>query len=201
MGESRSTYGPALSLLGAILLAVAVFLPWYGVSFTAHSVAIAQQAGEQFATQYGNAALQSHLGALQSSLGGIAGHEVFALSAHQALGTLNVVLLILAGLGILIALLALAGPAAAASEANRGPLVLLGFAAAACVVFRMLDKPAPAAGELLSLSLREGAWLALIGALCMGAGALLPRREPATSVPKPEAANVWSELSGWTPET
>src|ERR1700759_1810276 len=147
MGESRSTYGPALSALGAILLAGAVFLPGYGVSFTAHSTTVAQQAGEQFATQYGNAALQSHLGAMQAGLAGLANHELFALSAHQALSTLNVVLLIIAGLGILIALLALAGPAAAASEANRGPLALLGFGAAACIVFRMVDKPAPAAGE------------------------------------------------------
>ncbi len=202
MGESRSTYGPALSVLGAIVLAVAVFLPWYGVSFTEHSIAVAQQAGEQFASQYGNAALQSHLSALQSGFAGLAGHELFALSAHQALSTLNVVLLIIAGLGILISLLALVGPAAASSEANRGPLALLGLVAAACVVFRMLDKPAPAAGELLSLSLREGAWLALIGALCMAAGALLPRRESVSRASLPDAgANVFSELSGWTPET
>ena len=126
-GESRSTYGLLVSALGAVLLAVAVFLPWYGVSFNAHAIAAAEQAGEQFAAQYGNAALQSHLGSLHASLAGLADHEVFALSAHQALSTLNVVLLIIAGLGLLIALLALAGPASASSEANRVPLALLGL--------------------------------------------------------------------------
>jgi hypothetical protein len=146
-GESRSTYGLLASAIGAVLLAVAVFLPWYGVSFNAHAIAAAEQAGEQFAAQYGNAALQSHLGSLHTSLTGLVNHEVFALSAHQALSTLNVVLLIIAGLGILIALLALAGPASASSEANRVPLALLGVLGAACVAFRMVDRPSPA-GEL-----------------------------------------------------
>jgi len=198
-GESRSTYGLLVSALGAVLLAVAVFLPWYGVSFTAHGIATAEQAGEQFTAQYGNAALQSHLGSLHAGLTGLVNHELFALSAHQVLSTLNVVLLILAGLGILIALLALAGPASASSEANRVPLSLLGLLGAACVVFRMIDRPSPA-GELISLSLREGAWLALLGCICMAVGAMWTRRAPAVRS-APQGGDVWSELSGWTPET
>jgi len=198
-GESRSTYGLLVSALGAVLLAVAVFLPWYGVSFNAHAIAAAEQAGEQFAAQYGNAALQDHLGSLHTSLTGLVNHEVFALSAHQALSTLNVVLLILAGLGILISLFALAGPASASSEANRVPLALLGLLGAACVAFRMVDRPSPA-GDLISLSLREGAWLALLGCICMAAGAMWTRRAPAVRT-APQGSDVWSEMSGWTPET
>jgi len=198
-GESRSTRSLLVSALGAVLLAVAVFLPWYGVSFDAHAIAAAEQASEQFAAQYGNAALQSHLGSLHTSLTGLVNHEVFALSAHQALSTLNVVLLILAGLGILISLFALAGPASASSEANRVPLALLGLLGAACVVFRMVDRPSPA-GDLISLSLREGAWLALLGCICMVAGAIWTRRAPAVSTAS-QGGDVWSEMSGWTPET
>ncbi len=198
-GQSRSTYGLLVSALGAVLLAVAVFLPWYGVSFNAHAITAAEQASEQFAAQYGNAALQSHLGSLHTSLVGLVNHEVFALSAHQALSTLNVVLLIIAGLGILISLLALAGPASASSEANRVPLALLGLLGAACVVFRMIDRPSPA-GEVISLSLREGAWLALLGCLCMAAGAMWTRRAPVVRTAS-QGGDVWSELSGWTPET
>lgn len=198
-GESRSTYGLLVSAVGAVLLAVAVFLPWYGVSFNAHAVAAAEQASEQFVAQYGNAALQSRLGGLHTSLTGLVNHEVFALSAHQALSTLNVVLLIIAGLGILIALLALAGPASAASEANRVPLALLGLLGAACVVFRMVDRPSPA-GELISLSLREGAWLALLGCICIAAGAMWTPRAPVVRTAS-GGGDVWSELSGWTPET
>lgn len=200
-GESRSTYGSLTSALGAIVLAVSVFLPWYGISFTAHGVAMAQQVNEQVSAEFGNAALQSYMGTIHAGLTSLVGHEIAALSAHQALSNLNVVLLVIAGLGILIALLALAGPASASSDANRGPLALLGLAAGACIVFRMVDPPSPA-GELVSLSLREGAWLALIGALCMSAGALLPRRDSVPHAAQSDAgANVWSELSGWTPET
>jgi hypothetical protein len=182
-----------------VLLAIAVFLPWYGVSFDAHAIAAAEQASEQFVAQYGNAALQSHLGSFHTSLTGLVNHEVFALSAHQALSTLNVVLLIIAGLGILIALLALAGPASASSEANRVPLAVLGLLGAACIVFRMVDRPSPA-GELISLSLREGAWLALLGCICIAAGAMWTPRAPVVRTAS-QAGDVWSELSGWTPET
>ncbi|HTZ88111.1 MAG TPA: hypothetical protein VMB05_15700 [Solirubrobacteraceae bacterium] len=205
MGEptsgSRPTYGLLVAAIGAILLAVAMFLPWYGVSITAHGIATAQQVSEQVGQQFGNAALRSQLGNLHAGLNTLVGHEVTALSAHQALSKLNVVLLILAGLGILIALLALAGPAAASSEANRVPLALLGLIAAVCVVFRMVAPPSPA-GDFVSLSLREGAWIALLGCACMTAGALWPSRTRAARSDDADASgNIWSELSGWTPGT
>ncbi|HEX3909708.1 MAG TPA: hypothetical protein VHW67_03265 [Solirubrobacteraceae bacterium] len=200
MGESRSTYGLLASALGAILLAVSVFLPWYGISFTAHGIAVAQQVNEQVGAEFGNATLQSYLGTIHAGLAGLVGREVGALSAHQALSNLNVVMLVLAGLGILIALLALAGPASAASDANRAPLALLGLLAGVCVVFRMVDPPSPAGG-LVSLSLREGAWLALLGSAAMCAGALWPRMGVRTDNSRAGGAAVaWSELSGWTPE-
>lgn len=200
IGRERSTYGLLLAAGGAILLAVSVFLPWYGVSFTARGVALAQQVSEQVGSEFGNAKLQGYLGSLHAGLSGLVGHEIVALSAHQVLSTLNVVLLILAGLGILIALLALAGPASAASDANRVPLALLGLIGAVCVAFRMVDPPSPA-GELMTLSLREGAWLALVGCVCIAVGALWPRREVASTPARAEGTGVWAELSGWTPET
>ena len=172
-------------------LAISVFLPWYGVSFTAHGIAFAQQVGNQVASQFGNATLQSYMASLHASLSGLAGHEFISLSAHQALKTLNVVLLIAGGLGCVIALFALAG--STSGEANRGSLALLGALAAACVLYRMIEPPSPA-GDMLSLSLREGAWLALLGAVAMIAGALWPahggaararptRRTPGRSCP------------------
>src|ERR1700760_4819008 len=142
MGDSRAGYRLVVAALGAALLAVAVFLPWYGVSFTTHGIAFVQQAGEQAAAQYGNAALKSTLGTFHANIAGLAGHEFVALSAHQALKQINVVLLIVAGLGIVIALVGLAGPASSA-EANRGPLALLGALAAALVLFRMLVLRSP----------------------------------------------------------
>ena len=62
MAADRSRYGLLVSALGAVLLAVAVFLPWYGLSFTAHGIALAQQVGDQFAAQYGNAEMQQRPG-------------------------------------------------------------------------------------------------------------------------------------------
>src|ERR1700685_1820486 len=178
MTGDRPRYGLLVSAFGAIVLAVAVFLPWYGVSFTAAGIAFAQQAGDQAAAQFGNAALQSYMGEYHATLSTLAGHQITALSAHQALKDLNVVLLLVAGAAIVIALLALAGAgfsSASSPDGHRGPLALLGLVAAACVIFRMVDPPTPAGG-VLALSLREGAWLALLGSVAMVAGAFLPER-------------------------
>jgi hypothetical protein len=202
MTGDRPRYGLLVSALGAVLLAVSVFLPWYGVSFTTTGIAFAQQAGDQAVAQFGNATLQSYLGEFHANLASLAGHQFAALSAHQALKDLNVVLLLLAGAAIVIALLALAGAgfsSASASEGHRGPLVLLGIVAAACVLFRIVDPPAPP-GEFLALSLREGAWLALLGSAAIVVGALWPERSGARGPSDTKLQSTWSELSGWTPE-
>ena len=201
MGDSRAGYRLVVAALGAVLLAVAVFLPWYGVSFTAHGIAFVQQAGDQAAAQYGNAALKSALGTFQANVAGLAGHEFVAVSAHQALKQINVALLIVAGLGIVIALVGLAGPITSA-ESNRGPLALLGALAAALALFRILVPPSPGGvgGDLLALSVREGAWLALLGALAMIGGALWPRTHAGKEPSQADLEGVWSGLSGWTPE-
>ena len=63
----------------------------------------------------------------------------------------------------------------------------------------MIDRPSPA-GELISLSLREGAWLALLGSLTMLAGGLWPRVPRAAAASESRVEGAWSGLSGWTPE-
>jgi hypothetical protein len=196
MAGERPRYGLFVSALGAVVLAISVFLPWYGVSFTSHGIAFAQQVGNQVASQLGNATLQSYMASLHDNLAGLAGHEFLSLSAHQALKTLNVVLLIAGGLGCVIALFALAG--STSGEANRGSLALLGALAAACVLYRIVQPPTPA-GDMLSLSLREGAWLSLLGAGAMVAGALWPAKIGAAVARQADAPDAWSQLSGWTP--
>lgn len=199
MSGSRSRYGLAVSALGAVVLAVTVFLPWYGVSFTSNGIAQAQRVGQQVASQFGNATLQSQMASLHANLSGLAGREFASLSAHQALSTINVVLLVLAGLVCAIAVLALAGPASAASDANRLPLAVLGLLAGALVLYRIVVVPAPAGG-FLSLSVREGAWLALLAAVAIVAGALWPARGVAADAPSAASEAVWAQLSGWTPK-
>jgi hypothetical protein len=200
MTASRQRYGSLVSAIGAILLLVAVFLPWYGVSFTAHGVALAQQAGDSFAAQFGNSALQQQLASAHATLSSLVGEEFVALSAHQLLSTINVVLLVAGGLACALSLLALADPSAIA-DGGRSLLLLLALVAGALIVFRMLEPPTPAGG-LVALSLREGSWLALLGSAAVLGGALFSASsgrgagEPSTAA----SQKAWAGLSGWTPE-
>ncbi|HEY2397689.1 MAG TPA: hypothetical protein VGH78_01745 [Solirubrobacteraceae bacterium] len=198
-GEGRR-YGLVVSACGAILLAVSVFLPWYGLAFTASGVAFVQQMTSQLATQFGNASLQSYLGAQHASLAALAGHEFAAVSAHQALKNLNIALLLLAGLAILDALIPLARGGSSVHDGGGAAVAVLGAVATLLVAYRMVSPPRPAA-ELISLSLREGAWLALLGSLAIVAGGLWPRSRT-TSVAASERTleTPWSGLSGWTPQ-
>ena len=200
MADQRPRYGPVLATLGAIVLAVSVFLPWYGLSFTANGVAFAQQVGDQVASQYGNAALQSYMSTLHANLSGLVGHQFVALSAHQVLHNLNIVLLVVAGLSLLVGLLALAGGSSGSFEVNRGALALIGAVATVCVLYRIVHPPAME-GNLFSISLREGAWLALLGSVAIVAGALWPARPHSTPVSQTNVDGAFSSLSGWTPET
>jgi hypothetical protein len=55
---------------------------------------------------------------------------------------------------------------------------------------------------LISLSLREGAWLALLGSLAIVAGGLWPRAHTRPSSARETSFDAaWSGLSGWTPES
>lgn len=198
MSDERPRYGQVVSALGALVLAISVFLPWYGVSFTASGLNYAQAIGDQVASRYGNATLQSYMSSLHARLSGYVGHDFVSVSAHQATKTLSVVMLIAAVIGCAVALFALAGSAAA--EANRGAVALLGAIAGACVLFRMAVRPSPDP-NLLSLSLREGAWLALIGAVAMVVGALWRPRLSSSRSRDSDVQDAWSGLSGWTPES
>jgi len=198
MAGERSRYGLVVSALGAIVLAVSVFLPWYGVSLTASGVSYVEQIGGEFAARFGNGTLQSDVSGLHGALGGLAGAQVTALSAHQTLHDVSIVLLALAGLALLDALLALARPAGATRAGAGASVVLLGCLATLFVLYRMLAPPTPA-GAFLELSLREGAWLSLLGAMAMALGGLWPRVVVATGTSETQVIGAWSGLSGWTP--
>ncbi len=198
MADERSRYGLMVSALGAILLAISVFLPWYGISFTAAGIAAAQQISQQVVQEFGNATLQSYTSGLHANLAGLAGHQFAAVSAHQVLKYMNVTLLVIAGLALLDVMLPLARPLPSMPDGAGGSAVLLGAIAAVCVVFRMVDRPVPVEG-LMSLSLREGAWLALLGSITMVLGGMWPRVTTAPASSEPKLQDSWSALSGWTP--
>jgi len=198
MVGDRSRYGLLVSALGAMLLIVAVFLPWYEISFTANGIAQVTQVGDQFVAQFGNAQLQSYLGPFHGSLAALSGRGIGAVSAHEALHDMNIILIGLGVLALLDALFPLARGTSVVPDGAGGAAVLLGVVAGVCVVFRMVAPPTPE-GDIIALSLREGAWLALLGSMMMVLGGLWPR---ASTVPGPSevgAPDIWSGLSGWTP--
>ena len=146
MAGERSRYGLSVSALGAGVLAAAVFMPWYRVLASPASASA-------------SSALR---------------HRVATLNGIHALPALSAVLLVLAVLATLDALTPLASARAAVPSGAGGAVLLLGAVAAGAVVFRMLD-PAIPAGTALFGTLREGAWLALMGSLTMMLGAMWPR--------------------------
>src|SRR5271163_3281566 len=152
MAGDRSRYGLSMSSLGASVLALSVFLPWYRVSSFAHA---------DFAAP--------------------AGRSLIAVSAQQALPVMKVFLLVLAGLAMLDALLPVMRTGVPVPGGAGGSVALLGAVAAACALYRILDPPA-VTGDVLALSLREGPWLALLASLAMVLGGMWPRgAEPVQS--------------------
>ncbi len=194
MSDGNIKYGPLVSALGAATLAVSVFMPWYGVSLTASGIASARQALAAVAQQYGNSAFQSTASTVGASFASLSGRQLTTLDAHQATETVSVILLILAGVGLLAALLHLAG----AFRPGRGQLALLGIVASVCVLFRILARPTPLEGAL-SLSLGWGIWLALLGSVAMVVGDLWPAATRTAQPDQAQLARALDGLSGWTP--
>jgi hypothetical protein len=183
-----------VAALGAVVLAVSVFLPWYGVSLTSAGLAAAHQPGQSLADQLGGTLATAYQGIVHGHLGA---QEFTKLSGHQALRDLSVILLVLAGLALLDALIPLTRASAGVPEGAGGSLGLLGALAAACVVFRMCFPPSPG-GELLALSTREGAWLALLGALAMVTGGLWPSCHPVQRIEELGFSDPWAVLASWS---
>jgi hypothetical protein len=185
MVDDRAPLGLLIAALGAAVLAVSVFLPWYGVSITASGAASAQQELATVAQQYGNTSFQTGASELGAEFSSLAGRQVATVSAHDVLKDIGPILLILAAVSLLASLLRLAG-VTGLFDAGGGQIALAGGTAALFVLHRMLVRPA-AQMNLVSLSLSWGVWLALLGAAAIVAGGFLagsvrPRRHPAHSL-------------------
>jgi len=172
MAGARSRYGLLVSALGAIVLIVSVFLPWYGVTLTLHASAGAG-----------------------AGAGVDVGHRLATMTAFRALRDVDVILLVLAVLAIVDALAPLAPTGRPLPGGAGGSVVLLGAVAAAFVLFRMLAPPASAFG-VAELSLREGAWLALLGSLAIALGGMWPRSIGFLAPSAGRAPGAWAGLPG-----
>jgi len=201
MSDDRPGYGPLIATASAAMLAVSVFLPWYGVSLTASGTAYFQQVTDKLVTQWGNAALQNQLGAANARVSGLAGRQLATLSGHQALKYTSIVLLLLGGVAFLLALLRLMdSPGLLSTKASS--TAGLGVLATICVLFRMGDPPS-APGQLaeyFSLSLHYGAWLALVSSLGVVLGSVAPHTVSPRAGSVQESQRLWADLSGWTPD-
>jgi hypothetical protein len=184
MVEDGAPLGLLIAALGAAVLAVSVFLPWYGVSITASGAASAQQELASVARQHGNTTFQMEASQVGAGFSSLAGRQFATVSAHEILKDIGPMLLVLAGVSLLAALLRLAG-VTGLLEAGGGQIALAGSAAALCVLFRMLARPGGQT-NFVSLSLSWGIWLALLGAAAIVAGGIFSasgptRRRPAHS--------------------
>lgn len=198
MVEDRLRLGSLISAVGAALLAVSVFLPWYGVTLTASGATSAQQALNNVAQQYGNDTFQTQAKVIGLGFSAFTGHQVTTLSAHQALKYINVILLILAAIAFLVTLLRLAG-IAELSRTGGGQVAFVGLLATACVLFRMVERPTPLE-EIFSLSLSWGIWLALAGSVAIVTGSLWSTLTSSPNRSANSLAKAWDGLSGWTPD-
>ncbi len=170
MEENRAPIGLLISALGAAVLAMSVFLPWYGVSITSTGAVAVQQEIAAVAKEYGNAALQTRANGVGAELGAITGRQLATVSAYQVLGHVSLILLALAGVALLASLFRLAD-LRGLLWATGSQIALLGAVAAAVVCFRMIVRP-DAPVSFISLTPTWGAWLAFGSAVAIVAGGL-----------------------------
>lgn len=163
MTVTRASGGLLFAVVGAAVVALATYQPWYSVSLTPAGASSAQQQLTAVAQQYGSPALQ----AAARHANAVAGRPVGTVSARQSLRIVNKMLLFLAGLAALLAVLRLAG----LLEGNGGTIAFLGLAMALCTLFRLYQPPNPAPGYI-TMSLSWGGWLSLLGAAAVVMGGL-----------------------------
>ncbi len=191
MDADRPRIALAVSALGGILTAIAVYQPFYGLGITPAGVSLAAQEVSSLP------GLSQYSGQFSSEAAPLAGRSLVGVSAHQVLHNISIALLIIAALAILISLVGLASARPVLPADSRRFLVGIGLVGAVLTIFRMIVRPDPDP-EFITLTLRIGSFMALGGCAAIAAGGLWPARAPADAE-APVAADVWSELSGWTP--
>lgn len=167
--------GPLIAALAAALLAISVFMPWYGVSVTAFGAAAARQEITAVAQHYGNTILQAQANRLGAEFDSLVGRRIVTVSAYQSMGRVSLILLGLAGIALLASLLRLVD-ARGQLYARGDQIAFVGAVAAVVVGLRMIWKPGTGV-DLVSLSLSWGICLALLSAIAASVGGLMARSE------------------------
>src|SRR5436190_14650496 len=178
--------GLLIAVLSAVLLALSLFFPWYGVSFTTTGIGVVQEHAAEVAQQWGNSEFQALVHEQEPDIATLAGRQIATVSAHRILKNGSLILLVLAGIALVASLIRLAD-IRALPWATGGQIAVVGVLALGIVFLRMLWRPGTADG-LLSLSLGWGIWLALLSAAGIVVGGLASGSSAAHKrpVPKPE---------------
>lgn len=171
MVVDRAPLGLLIAALGAAVLAVSVFAPWYGLSITASGAVAARQELSYVAEQYGNAAFQTRANGIEAQFDALTGRQLATVSAHQTMKHVSTILLVLAGIALLASLLRLAD-LRGLLYATGGQIALAGVIAAGIVIFRLYWHPDRAVG-FISLSPIWGIWLALVSSAVVVAGGMV----------------------------
>lgn len=181
MDDDNAPVGLLIAALSAVVLALSVFAPWYGVTITASGAAAAKAELATVAQQYGNVTFQMRANGVGAQFSSLAGHQVATVSAHQSMGKVSLILLVLAGIALLASLLRLADMRGLLF-ATGSQIALVGAVAFAVVFFRVLVHPGAGVG-LVAFSPSWGIWLALLSAAAVSAGGLIAGSDrPSTRV-------------------
>lgn len=183
MDERGLRGGQLVALSGALALLGSLFAPWYRLEFPGELrralLTTGQGLPEPFRSAVGSAVSRAP--------------DHFDFSAWRALTATDAALCCIAILAIALTLVLAGGFAGAIrADADAGGRVTsaLGLLAVVIVLARMVDQPGPNA----LLSVRWGAWLALLGAFAITLGGWWASRRfakpaplPATPLPDPRA--------------
>jgi hypothetical protein len=186
MSDSRLRPGHLVTLAGAAVTALALWLPWYAVTLP-----------QEFRRAVAD-------GAVPGTLGQLAREIISALPEHmdatgwQALDGIDVALLVIAVV-VAGAVLVAAGAAAPGIQVDLAGAArvatVAGAAATGFVLLKLVDQPGP--NEIVSV--RYGAWVALAGGALMLAGGRMASRDAAQPAPAPPLAPSYTPPSGTAP--
>ena len=172
--------GQLLAGVGGLLLLIDTWLPWYRFSFPAAAL----DRVHAFATSLGGP-----LGGLvQQGASILHAAGPVDLSAHDVFHAIDVELVFLGIAALVVVLGSLTRDTPLFTNGDGGPLAVLGAAACALVLYRILKPPEPSA----LLTARYGAYLALACGAAVLVGGLLMRGE---APPAPAPARELPDFS------
>ena len=113
MDADRPRIALAVSAIGGIVTAIAVYQPFYGLGITPAGVSVAAQAVSSVP------GLSEYGGRIASEAAPLAGRSLVGVTAHQALHNISVALLVIAAVAIVVSLVGLVEHASGAARRRR----------------------------------------------------------------------------------